>query len=151
METRPMSSTDPPPVDALTPSEQRYLRGVLSRSLRAGSPVTNRELTDRLGVSGASVTGMSKTLANKGLLRHERYHGVELTARGDRLARRLLWRRCAVEQCFANRLGIDLLAEQAARIATELDPAQIAVLGDCASLPCESRCEATAPADCDRL
>ena len=146
-----MSTNDPPPVDALTPGEQRYLCGVLSRSLQAGSPVTNRELADLLGVSGASVTGMSKTLADKGVLRHERYHGVELTVRGDRLARRLLWRQCAVEQCFANRLGIELLAKQAARIATELDPAQIDVLSNCAKLPCESRCEATVPADCDRL
>ena len=146
-----MSSNDSQSADALTPAEGRYLRGVLYRSLEAGPPVTNRELTDLLGVSGASVTGMSKALADEGLLTHERYHGVELTARGDRLARRLVWRRCAVEQCFADRLGIELVAEQASRIATELDPAQVDALGDCASLPCESRCEATAPADCDRL
>ncbi|WP_138006130.1 metal-dependent transcriptional regulator [Halalkalirubrum salinum] len=145
------SAAELPPKDELTPAEGRYLCGVLYRSLRAGPPVTNRELTDLLGVSGASVTGMSKTLADEGLLTHERYHGVTLTARGDRLARRLLWQRCAVEQCFADRLGIDLLAEQAARIATELDAAQIDSLGDCATLPCTSRCEATAPADCDQL
>ncbi|MFO7833152.1 MAG: hypothetical protein R6V31_03640 [Halohasta sp.] len=137
--------------DELTPAEERFLCGVLYRSLQAGLPVTNRELTDLLDVSGASVTEMSKALADAGLLTHERYHGVTLTGRGDRLARRLLWRRCAVEQCFTDRLGIDLLAEQAAHIATALDAAQIDALGDCARLPCESRCEATAPGDCDRL
>jgi len=139
------------PVDELTPAEGRYLCGVLYRSLQEGPPVSNRELTDYLGVSGASVTGMSKALADAGLLTHERYHGVELTARGDRLARRLLFGRCVVEACFADRFGIGLLEEQAGRIATELDATQIDTLSDCADLPCASHCEATAPADCDRL
>ncbi|MFW6320644.1 MAG: metal-dependent transcriptional regulator [Halohasta sp.] len=138
-------------IDELTPAEERFLCGVLYGSLQAGPPVTNRELTDLLDVSGASVTEMSKALAADGLLTHERYRGVELTDRGERIARRLLWRRCAVEECFADRLGIDLLAEQAAGIATELEASQLDALGDCTTLPCTSRCEATAPGDCDRL
>jgi len=140
-----------PPTDEVTAAEGRYLCGVLYRRLQDGSPVSNRELTDYLGVSGASVTGMSKALADAGLLTYERYHGVELTVRGDRLARRLLFGRCAVEACFADRFGIELLAEQAGRIATELDATQIDSLSDRADLPCTSHCEATTPADCDRL
>ena len=146
-----MSHTDTHSVGEVTPAERRYLCGVLYRSLQTGSPVSNRELTDYLGVSGASVTGMSKALADDGLLTHERYQGVELTARGDRLARILLRRQCAVEQCFADRLGIRLQEQQASSIATELEAAQIDTLSDDTGLPCESHCEATTPADCDRL
>ena len=62
-----------------------------------------------------------------------------------------LFGRCAVEACFADRFGIELLAEQAGRIATELDATQIDSLSDRADLPCTSHCEATTPADCDRL
>ncbi|ERH07790.1 MAG: Mn-dependent transcriptional regulator, partial [Halonotius sp. J07HN4] len=119
-----MSDSDHQSVDAVTPAEERYLCGVLSQRLQTGPPVGNHELTDLLGVSGASVTEMSKTLADDGLVTYERYQGVDLTVRGEWLARRLLWRRCVVEHCFADRLGIQLLVTQAARIASELTAAQ---------------------------
>ncbi|MFB6201658.1 MAG: metal-dependent transcriptional regulator [Halorhabdus sp.] len=138
-------------VDELTPAEGRYLCGVLYRSLVDSPPVSNRELTDYLDVSGASVTGMVESLAEKDLLEHERYRGVELTDRGDRVARAVLWRRCATQKYFEDELALSLPDDQAYRIGIEFDRDQVRTVGDQVDQPCEYHCEATDPADCDVL
>jgi len=138
-------------VDELTPAEGRFLCGVLYRSLVDTPPVSNHELTDYLDVSGASVTGMSKALADEGLLTHERYHGVELTERGNRIARALLWRRCAIQEFFEDELGFVPPDDQAYRIAIELDTEQVDTLGSRVTLPCDDHCEAADRADCELL
>ena len=135
-------------VDDLTPGEGRYLCGVLYRTLVDSPPVSNRELTDYLDVSGASVTGMVESLAEDGLLEHKRYRGVELTDRGERVARAVLWRRCAVQKFFEQGLDLTLSDDRAYRIAIELDSEQVRTVGDQVSQPCDYHCEATDPADC---
>ncbi|QGN06731.1 metal-dependent transcriptional regulator [Halorhabdus sp. CBA1104] len=138
-------------VDDLTPGEGRYLCGVLYRTLVDTSPVSNRELTDYLDVSGASVTGMVESLAEEGLVKYERYRGVELTDRGERVARAVLWRRCATQQFFENELAFSLANDQAYRIAIEFDRNQVRAVGDHVDQPCEYHCEATDASDCDVL
>ena len=136
-------------VDDLTAGEGRYLCGILYRSLVDSPPVSNRELTDYLGVSGASVTGMIESLAEDGLVEHERYRGVELTEHGEAVARAILWRRCAMQQYFDDELGLSLPDNRAYRIAFELERDQVKVVGDRVEQPCEYHCEATDPDDCD--
>lgn len=138
-------------VDDLTPAEGRYLCGVLYLTLVDSPPVSNRELTEYLDVSGASVTGMVESLAAKDLLEHERYRGVELTDRGEAVARAVLWRRCATQQFFEAELGFSMSNDQAYRIAIEFDRDQVRSVGDRVEQPCEYHCEATDAADCDVL
>ncbi|WP_258560331.1 metal-dependent transcriptional regulator [Halorhabdus salina] len=138
-------------VDDLTPAEGRYLCGVLYVTLVDTPPVSNRDLTDYLDVSGASVTGMVESLAETDLLEHERYRGVELTDRGEAVARAVLWRRCVTQQFFEKEFGFSLSNEQAYQIAIEFDRDQVRSVGDRVEQPCEYNCEATDPADCDVL
>ncbi|WP_136689729.1 metal-dependent transcriptional regulator [Halorhabdus amylolytica] len=136
-------------VDDLTPGEGRYLCGVLYRTLVDSPPVSNRELTDYLDVSGASVTGMVESLAEQELVEYERYHGVELTDRGERVARAVLWRRCAVQTFFEQGLDLSLSDSRAYRIGFELSREQIRAIGDRTDQPCRYHCEASSAAECD--
>jgi DtxR family transcriptional regulator, Mn-dependent transcriptional regulator len=52
--------------------------------------VTTNALAERLGVTPASASGMVKKLCALGLVRHEPYRGIELTADGTRLALEVL-------------------------------------------------------------
>lgn len=138
-------------VDELTPAEGRYLCGILYQAIVDGTPVSNRELREYLDVSGASVTGMIESLAAEGLLDYERYRGVELTDLGDRVARAILWRRCAMQRYFADELAVTLEDDRAYRMAFELEAGQIRAVGDRVEQPCEYHCEAEEATDCDVL
>ncbi len=66
-------------------SVEDYVRAIYGLSER-GVAVTNATLTQRLGLSPSSVSGMINKLAQLGLVTHVRYHSVELTTSGRRLA-----------------------------------------------------------------
>ena len=57
---------------------------------RLEGPVPTNALAERLGVTPGSVSGMLRRLDELGLLEHERYRGVTLTAEGRRIALRTL-------------------------------------------------------------
>lgn len=138
-------------VDDLTPAEGRYLCGVLYLTLVDSPPVSNRDLTDYLDVSGASVTGMVESLAEKNFLEHERYRGVELTDYGEAVARAVLWRRCTTQQFFEREFGFSMSNDRAYRIAIEFDHDQVRSVSDRVEKPCEYHCEATDADDCNVL
>lgn len=81
--------------DDLTPVAQDYLKTLWSATEWGGDPVTPAALADRFGTSRANVTATIKRLAAQGLLEHEPYRPVALTAEG---------RRCAVEMVRRHRL-----------------------------------------------
>ncbi|WP_135665158.1 metal-dependent transcriptional regulator [Halorhabdus rudnickae] len=145
----PSDVESPAVVDDLTPAEGRYLCGVLYRTLVGSTPVSNHELTEYLGVSGASVTGMIESLAAERLLEYERYRGVELTDRGEWVARAVLWRRCAIQKFFEQGLGLSLKDNRAYRIGFELSREQVRTIGDRTDQPCRDHCEASSAAECD--
>lgn len=70
-----------------------------------GEVVTTLRLSHMLSRSPASVTNMSKRLHNAQLVRHTRYHGIELTERGLSIARKLVCRRRLLEHYLAEALG----------------------------------------------
>jgi DtxR family Mn-dependent transcriptional regulator len=135
----------------VSPGEGRYLCGLLYRTLLEDPPVGNGELAGYLDVSGASVTEMIETFAQEGLVSYEPYKGAELTDRGERIAREILWRRCAVQRFFERSAGIELDDEQAYRIGCLLARSDVRGLSDRIDQPCEDYCEATEAADCDVL
>jgi len=135
----------------VSPGEGRYLCGILSKSLRDDPPVTNGDLAASLDVSGASVTEMIEGFDDRDLVRHAPYRGADLTEEGERLARRILWRRCTVQQFFADEAGISLTDDRAYRIANELEAEELRRLGHLVGQDCVDRCEATDVSDCEGL
>jgi DtxR family transcriptional regulator, Mn-dependent transcriptional regulator len=105
------------PDQPLTAPVEDYLKAVYEIELGEGAAATN-ELAQRLGVAPASVTGMVRRLASQGLLAHEPYRGVRLTADGRRAALRTLRRHRVIESYLATVLGYpwDRVHEEAERL-----------------------------------
>jgi DtxR family Mn-dependent transcriptional regulator len=69
------------------------------------TPVSTSALAQHLDRSPASVTNMIKSLAERGLVDHEPYHGVHLSAAGEREALRIIRRHRVIESYLIERLG----------------------------------------------
>ncbi len=100
-----------------------------------GKPVSTSALARRLGVRSASITGMLKSLARRGLVRYRRYHGVSLSGRGERVALTTIRRHRLWEVFLVQGLGYawDGVHEEAERLehvtSSELERRLDRVLG----------------------
>jgi DtxR family Mn-dependent transcriptional regulator len=74
---------------------------------QAESPVATSRIAERLGLSAAAVTAMVKRLAEQGLLRHEPYYGVRMTAAGELAALRIIRRHRVLELFLVETLGYE--------------------------------------------
>ncbi|MFO0962090.1 MAG: metal-dependent transcriptional regulator [Phycisphaerales bacterium] len=72
-----------------------------------GGQVSIGELATAVGVTPGTATTMVKKLAADRLVRYERYGGVELTVKGERLALSVLRRHRLVETFLVHTLGMD--------------------------------------------
>jgi DtxR family Mn-dependent transcriptional regulator len=72
---------------------------------RESSPVSTSALAQLLDRSPASVTNMIKTLAERGLVEYEPYHGVRLSEAGEREALRIIRRHRVIEAYLIEKLG----------------------------------------------
>ncbi|MXX35815.1 MAG: metal-dependent transcriptional regulator [Gemmatimonadetes bacterium] len=90
----------------LSRSAEDYLKAVYSLNERGEAAGTN-ELARALEVQPGSVSGMIRRLAEDGLLEHEPYRGVRLTAEGSREALKILRRHRIIESFLVRRLGYD--------------------------------------------
>src|SRR6266516_2457528 len=63
-----------------------YAKTIYALQRQRAGPVSTSALADRLAVAPSSVTAMVKRLDELGLVRYEPYHGVTLTAAGERVA-----------------------------------------------------------------
>jgi len=88
----------------LTAPVEDYLKAVYELE-RAGEPAATTDLASRLRVAPASVTGMVRRLAGQGLLTHQRYRGVRLTASGRQAALRTIRRHRVIEAYLVRALG----------------------------------------------
>ncbi|HSG81737.1 MAG TPA: metal-dependent transcriptional regulator [Gemmatimonadota bacterium] len=70
-----------------------------------GAPVSTSALAQHLDRSPASVTNMVKNLAERGLVEHRPYHGVQLSAAGEREALGIIRRHRVIEAYLIERLG----------------------------------------------
>lgn len=100
-----------------------------------GDPVTNQQLAEELGFSGASITNMQKRLHELKLLVLEPYKGVHLTPAGTAVALEVIRHHRLLELYLAKTLGMDLDAvhEEADRlehhVSEELEALIAAALG----------------------
>jgi DtxR family transcriptional regulator, Mn-dependent transcriptional regulator len=84
-----------------------YAKSIYSLQQRAGGgAVTTNALAERCGVTPASASAMAKRLAEHGLAIHEPYHGVRLTAAGERLALQTLRHHRLLELYLAEHLDV---------------------------------------------
>lgn len=100
----PLTANDQPQV---THAMEDYLKAVyrLRDFVGPGGQVTTQRLAEELGVTGPSVTNMVKRLHELRLLRHTRYHGVELTPAGEKIALEVLRHHRLLELYLAESLG----------------------------------------------
>lgn len=89
----------------LTVAVQDYAKAIYTLEARAGSASTN-ELAALLEVRPASVSGMLRKLSELGLVEHERYRGVRLTARGRRVALEVIRHHRLLELFLVENLGM---------------------------------------------
>ncbi len=134
----------------LTPSEMRYLCGLFYYTLQEELPVSNGDLATALDVSGASVTEMFETFAEKDLIVYEPYQGARLTDAGEQLARATVWRWCATQQFFEQH-GIDVDTDTAHAIAYTLSTHSVSQISDQVGQPCDGHCQATDVDECTPL
>ena len=96
----------------LTDAIQDYLKEIYKLEA-AGRRATTSALAERLDVSAPSVTSMLKKLASLGLVEHERYRGVTLTERGERVALEVIRHHRLLEQYLVKTLGLPIDAVHA--------------------------------------
>ena len=101
----------------LTPSVEDYLKAIYRLSA-ADRPASTSEIANLLELSAASVSGMVKRLAEQGLVEHEPYRGVTLSAEGRRVALRMVRRHRMIEAYLVGFLGYtwDTVHEEAERL-----------------------------------
>src|SRR5439155_7860796 len=88
----------------LTKSERETLKAMY-RLTKAGAGAHTGDLADALSVSPGTVTATVKRLADRGIVDHKPYRGVELTAVGRQAAIAAIRRHRIVERFLADMLG----------------------------------------------
>jgi DtxR family Mn-dependent transcriptional regulator len=113
------------PVADITRSERELLKAIYRLSHRAAGPdgeaveAHTGDLAERLGLSPSTITTAVKRLADRELVHHRPYRGVELTAAGRRLAVASIRRHRIVERFLADMLGYAW--NEADRLASSLE------------------------------
>lgn len=132
----------PPPIrrDLLTEPVEDYLKAIYELELQGDAAATN-DIASRLSIAPPSVSGMVRRLAAEGLLTHEPYRGVRLTAAGRRAALGTIRRHRVIETYLARVLGYpwDRVHAEAERLehaaSEELVDRMAAALGEPARDP----------------
>lgn len=97
-----MAAQEIPRSDAI----EDYAKAIYALGRRTQGAVTTNALAERLGVTPASVSAMVKKLADRGLVEHAPYHGVELTAEGERVALEVMRHHRLLELYLAEYLAV---------------------------------------------
>lgn len=90
----------------LSASLEDYLEAIYLCS-QAHGEARSKEIMERLGVSGPSVTEALRLLSEKGLVNYTRYEAITLTEQGTILARDVLYRHETLRDFFIEVLGVD--------------------------------------------
>jgi DtxR family Mn-dependent transcriptional regulator len=120
---------------------ENYTKAIFQLQGQGDRPVGTSALAERLGVTPASASGMLKRLADESLVEHVPYHGVRLTAEGERLALEVIRHHRLLELFLAEELGMpwDRVHQEADvlehHISEELEELIAAKLGEPARDP----------------
>jgi DtxR family Mn-dependent transcriptional regulator len=92
--------------ESISASAQDYAKAVYALEAHEGAAVSTNDLAERLGVTPGSVSAMVRKLSEVGLVEHQRYHGVRLTAQGRRVALEVLRHHRLIELFLSEELGM---------------------------------------------
>lgn len=93
-------------MDTFSKSERELLKAIYRLSQGANQPEAHTgALAEKLGLSPSTITTAIKRLADRGLVDHTPYRGVELTEDGSRVAVASIRRHRIVERFLADMLG----------------------------------------------
>lgn len=92
------------PAAANSEAVEDYAKAIYALADRQDGPVGTSALAERLGVSPGTVTAMLKRLDELGLVRYQPYHGVTLTAAGERVALEVIRHHRLIEAFLAEDL-----------------------------------------------
>ncbi|HSH64991.1 MAG TPA: metal-dependent transcriptional regulator, partial [Bacteroidia bacterium] len=84
-------------------TEENYLKAIYKLIERKGDVVTTNAIAESIKTKAASVTDMLKKLADKKLIHYQKYQGVTLTEKGEKVAlsiirKHRLWEMFLVEK-----------------------------------------------------
>jgi DtxR family Mn-dependent transcriptional regulator len=107
-----------------TAAEENYLKAVFKISGKDNRRVSTNDIADELHTKASSVTDMLQKLADKNLIRYEKYKGVSLTTKGRKIAagvvrKHRLWEVFLVDQLQFRWDEIHDIAEQLEHIQSE--------------------------------
>jgi DtxR family Mn-dependent transcriptional regulator len=94
-------------VTVLSDVMEDYLKAIYALEREEGPPVKTSAIADHLGVTAPTVTSMVENLADRGLVEREKYRGVELTEKGERVALEVLRHHRLLEAFLAEHLDYD--------------------------------------------
>jgi DtxR family Mn-dependent transcriptional regulator len=89
-----------------SPAIDDYAKAIFALQSRADEPVSTSALAERLSITPGSVSAMLKKLDELGLVTHEPYRGVRLTANGRRVALEVIRHHRLLERFLADALGM---------------------------------------------
>ncbi|MFL5973532.1 MAG: metal-dependent transcriptional regulator, partial [Solirubrobacterales bacterium] len=93
-------------MEHVSPAVQDYAKAIYALQTRARGAVSTNDLADRMDVTAASASGMVRKLDDLGLVTHEPYRGVALTAAGERVALEVLRHHRLLELYLAQSLDV---------------------------------------------
>lgn len=98
-----------------SPAVEDYCKAIFTLQSRAGAPVSTNALAERLSITPGSVSAMVRRLGELGLTEHIPYKGVELTARGRRVALEVIRHHRLIELFLAKTLDMpwDMVHDEA--------------------------------------
>lgn len=84
-------------------TEENYLKAIYKLIEHKGDPVTTNAIAEKMNTKAASVTDMLKKLADKKLIHYQKYRGVTLSEKGEKVAltiirKHRLWEMFLVEK-----------------------------------------------------
>ncbi len=92
--------------DSISKQMEDYLKNIYKLQ-EESSPVTTKAIAEKMGISPASVTSMTKKLDQLKLLAYRRYKGVTLTGRGERVALEIIRHHRLLELYLNQKVGIE--------------------------------------------
>jgi len=107
-----------------TSTEENYLKAIYHLSTGNQDAVLTSAIAGSLSTSSASVTDMIKKLSEKNLIEYERYHGVKITKKGEKVAlsiirRHRLWEVFLVEKLNFKWDEVHELAEELEHVSSD--------------------------------
>lgn len=85
---------------------ENYVKAIYGLEARRDGAVSTTALATRLGLTAGSVSAMIKKLNALGIVEHTRYHGVQLTETGERIALKVIRKHRLLELFLVETLGL---------------------------------------------